>query len=115
VGNADAAKWVSGDTDGLNQDLLNRLAKIGEELGKEIDVKSGFRSREEQEVLYQKYLNGTGNLAAKPGTSNHESGNAADVNVDGTSLANVPGAKEIAAKHGIGFPVGGEPWHAEIV
>lgn len=113
--NVDVGKWVEGDIEGLNQDLLNRLAKVGEKLGKKLNIKSGFRSREEQEVLYQKYLNGTGNLAAKPGSSKHETGNAADVNVGGTSLANVPGAKDIAAELGLGFPVPGEPWHVEIV
>ncbi len=39
-------------------------------------IESDWRSRAEQEVLDQKYLNGTGNLAAKPGASNHESGQA---------------------------------------
>jgi hypothetical protein len=65
-------------------------------------------------VLYAKYLAGTGNLAAKPGTSNHEHGDAADVNVNGTSLASYKNAKELAAQLGLHFPVGGEPWHVEV-
>lgn len=111
---ADIGKWVTGDKEGLNPDLLQRLAKIGERMGEPVSITSGHRSREEQEVLYQKYLNGTGNLAAKPGTSNHESGNAADVKIGGTSLANNAEAKKIADELGLHFPVPGEPWHIEI-
>lgn len=37
-------------------------------------VSSGTRTYQEQAILYQKWLNGTGNLAAKPGMSNHEEG-----------------------------------------
>jgi hypothetical protein len=42
-------------------------------------VTSGLRSRAEQEVLYKRYLNGTGNIAAKPGTSDHEFNRAIDI------------------------------------
>jgi hypothetical protein len=41
--------------------------------------KSSYRSYAQQVELYQMYLNGTGNLAAKPGTSNHGWGLAVDV------------------------------------
>lgn len=41
--------------------------------------KSSYRTYEQQVELYNAYLNGTGNLAAKPGTSNHGWGNAVDV------------------------------------
>lgn len=40
--------------------------------------RSSYRTYEEQEELYQDYLNGTGNLAAVPGTSNHGTGIAVD-------------------------------------
>lgn len=43
-----------------------------------LSVISGGRTYAEQQRLYQAYLNGTGNLAAKPGTSVHESGRAVD-------------------------------------
>jgi len=78
--------------------------------GVDLQIESGWRSRQEQEVLYQKYLNGTGNLAAKPGTSNHESGQAID-------FKNTPGAfewlKNNAEKFGFkNLP--GEPWHYSV-
>lgn len=111
---AEAKKWLTGDVQGLDSELLSKLAQVGQRLGKKLTISSGFRSRQEQEVLYQKYLNGTGNLAAKPGTSNHESGNAADVQVDGQNLASNPQAKRIALELGLHFPVPGEPWHVEL-
>jgi len=39
---------------------------------------SSYRSFQQQQQLYQAYLNGTGNLAAYPGTSNHGLGLAVD-------------------------------------
>jgi hypothetical protein len=41
--------------------------------------KSSYRTYEQQQELYQMYLDGTGNLAAVPGTSNHGWGTAVDV------------------------------------
>ena len=40
---------------------------------------SGYRSYEQQAEMYEAYLNGTGPLAAPPGTSAHESGAAVDL------------------------------------
>lgn len=105
---------VTGDTAGLNPELLQRLDQVGRELGTKINVESGFRSYAEQQELYQKYLNGTGNLAAKPGSSNHESGNAADVYVNGVAIASDPRARAAAERAGLHWPVGGEPWHTEM-
>ena len=73
----------------------------------DLKITSAHRSRHEQEVLYQKYLNGTGNLAAKPGSSNHESGLAID-------FTNTPGAHEWLKKNAGRFGLKnlpGESWH----
>ena len=75
--------------------------------GVDLKITSANRSRAEQERLYQAYLNGTGNLAAKPGTSNHEKGQAID-------FTNTPGAFNWLAKNAekFGFKnLKGEPWH----
>ena len=40
---------------------------------------SSYRTMEQQRILYARYLAGTGNLAAKPGTSNHGWGLAVDL------------------------------------
>ncbi len=108
------AMYVTGDIEGLNEDLLNRLAQVGEKLGVPVHITSGFRSYEEQERLYQMYLNGTGNLAAKPGTSRHESGLAADCSIGGVNIGAYPGAIDAMKEFGLGLPVGGENWHVEI-
>lgn len=106
---------LTGDLDGLDPQLRASLESVATQLGRSVEIVSGARTRAEQEVLYQKYLAGTGNLAAVPGTSRHESGRAADVYVDGVALADVPGGREAASAVGLGFPVPGEAWHVEPV
>ena len=106
---------VKGDLTGIHPELLRRLDALAVATGREIEVISGWRTRHEQEDLYDSFLSGAGNLAAVPGTSNHETGRAADVYVDGVALASVEGVGEQAAALGLHFPVGGEPWHAEMV
>lgn len=110
-----APTMVHGDMKGLDPGLTQALERVARDIGKPIEVISGLRTHAEQAALYQKYLNGTGNLAARPGTSRHESGDAADVYVDGVALQNVPGAADAARRAGLGFPVPGEPWHIEPV
>ncbi len=111
---ADVGKWVTGDTDGLNAALLNKLAQVGQKIGKKVSITSGFRSRAEQTRLYNLYKAGKGNLAAKPGTSKHESGNAADCSVGGVNLGSDPKARAAALEVGLCFPVPGEPWHIQV-
>ena len=86
-------------------DALIALARAS---GEPIQVNSAYRSNEEQAALYQAYLNGTGNLAAPPGQSNHNHGAAVDVNL-------TPRQRELAGQFGLGFPVAGEDWHMELV
>lgn len=115
VAGAPGLSMLRGDVDGLDPSLAASLERVAEQIGQPLEIVSGFRSRAEQEDLYNKFLNGTGNLAAPPGTSRHESGRAADVYVAGTALQNVPGAAQAAQSVGLTFPVGGEPWHVEPV
>lgn len=74
-------------------------------------IVSGFRSIEEQQVLYNAYLNGQGNLAAKPGSSNHGPGGHGAVDIGGDKAC----AHSVAAELGLGFPVDGEDWHVELL
>ena len=96
---------VTGDISGLR--ILPQLQAMAQGTGRSIHVQSGFRSRSEQQVLYNRYLNGTGNLAAPPGSSNHESGMAADI----TPGREVFGG--VAGKYGLSFPIPSESWHVE--
>lgn len=83
--------------------------------GVHLRVRSGFRSQEEQQYLYACYTscscNGC-NLAAKPGYSNHQSGEALDLNT------RAPGVYKWLAKNAgrFGFvrTVASEPWHWEF-
>lgn len=108
-----ALTHVRGKIDNVDPELLGRLDALGKQLGRPIDVISGFRSYEEQQRLHQAYLNGTGNLAAPPGSSNHERRAAVDAYVGGVALADVAGARDAAAALGLHFPVSGEAWHVE--
>lgn len=49
-----------------------------QQFGQSLPVISGGRTYAEQAKLYAAYKSGRGNLAAPPGTSNHESGRAVD-------------------------------------
>ncbi len=73
--------------------------------GVQLRVTSGKRSYQEQVALYNKYGPGR---AARPGRSNHESGNAID-------FTNTPGAfrwlKQNAARFGFFNKIPHEPWH----
>lgn len=73
--------------------------------GVQLRVTSGKRSYQEQVALYNKYGPGR---AARPGTSNHESGNAID-------FTNTPGAfrwlKQNAGRFGFYNKIPSEPWH----
>ncbi|CAB4123433.1 Peptidase M15B [uncultured Caudovirales phage] len=95
-------------TQGLSSDFAGRLdqakAAYREQFGKELPVTSGFRTREDQQRLYDQ--RGTNpNPVAKPGTSLHESGNAADIS------ANVP--ESFLNQFGIHRPLGKkDPVHA---
>lgn len=77
-------------------------------------VRSGFRTWEEQAVLYGCWKTGdcnNGNLAARPGHSRHQSGHALDLNTE------VPAVRawleENAAGFGFHRTVRSEPWHWE--
>lgn len=99
---------LSGDTDFVPA-LGWALSKMARKTGRSINVASGWRSYSEQAALYAAYLAGTGNLAAPPGSSNHEDGRAADIS---------PGSEVfggVAGQYGLGFTVPGESWHIELL
>lgn len=96
-----------GRVDSSIADNVKAMTAAAKKDGVTLKISSSTRTRAEQERLYAAYKNGTGNLAAKPGTSNHESGLAID-------FANTPGAwawlKKNSEKFGLkNLP--SEPWH----
>lgn len=101
-------------------------AAFEKKFGLTLHVRSGLRTRAEQQRLYDLYLAGKGNLAAKPGTSRHETGRAIDVYDSGSD----PGVTKAGNKRSnwlkanatkYGFTANGynfpqvEPWHIELV
>lgn len=74
-------------------------------------ISDAGRTRAEQERLYQRYLRGELKAtAAKPGQSNHETGNALDM--DTGSAAHTWLLKN-GARYGWTRPLSNEPWHWE--
>lgn len=86
--------------------------------GVALTIYSAFRTMEEQTSLYSRYTSGTGNLAAKPGYSNHQSGIAVDIAV-GNSFQSKTYLWLAANAPAYGFVNTGanfsqkEPWHWE--
>lgn len=99
---------------------FNRMLWAAREAGVDLQVDSAFRTWDEQDSLYDKFLAGTGNLAAKPGFSNHQSGIAVDIIV-GASFDS-PTYRWLAANAptfgfintGATFKTQKEPWHWEF-
>ncbi|MCG8327777.1 MAG: carboxypeptidase-like regulatory domain-containing protein [Chitinophagales bacterium] len=60
-------------------DALNSMISAANEDGIEIRLNSAFRTYKKQASLYSRYKAGKGNLAAKPGFSNHQNGIAFDI------------------------------------
>lgn len=108
-------KHLTGDLD-ARPELLDALDKLGAKLGHEINIVSGARTLDEQKFLYHLYQIGKGNLAAYPNANApHIRGIASDAYINGVPLAKVKGARALASKLGVHFPVTGEPWHAELI
>lgn len=91
-------------------------ARVRDELGLTVYVISGYRFYDEQLRLYQLWLAGRGNLAAAPGSSNHERGLAMDLGIVGrqTSVRSDHRAAAIFYELGLVFPVRTEDWHVEL-
>ena len=91
-------------------DAFLKMQKAANAAGVSLSINSGFRTMAEQQHLYSCYVNGNcnnGNLAAKPGYSNHQSGRALDLTTS-SWLANN------AAKFGFKRTVPSEAWHYEF-
>lgn len=116
VHDVEVRRWkrLTGDLD-FRAELGDKLDAVALELGITIHVISGARTLAEQEILYDLYKRGLGNLAAKPNANApHIRGIAADAYVNGVALRNVRGAAAACERHGLHFPVSIEAWHVEL-
>jgi len=104
---------------GNNQVLRNDAAKAYKKLenaarrdGVNLYPVSGARSMAQQVHLYNLYKSGRGNLAARPGYSNHQGGISVDIgNVGGYSTRAYNWLRNNARRFGFVNDVGGEYWH----
>lgn len=97
-------------TDAAN--AFNRMKADAARAGINLSVVSGFRTMDQQRYLYSLYLSGRGNLAARPGYSNHQGGTSADLSVPGGySSSTYRWLSANARRYGFVNDVNGEPWH----
>lgn len=85
--------------------------KAADAAGVTLGLNSGFRTMDEQRYFYDCYKTGRcngGNLAARPGYSNHQNGRAVDVSNSRSSWV-----QNNAARFGFRRTVPSEPWHFE--
>jgi phage-related protein len=92
---------------GLYPPLASAVSRVIRDAHGAVSVTSGWRSNAQQANLYERYLSGNGNLAARPGSSQHEGGNAVDFGGNRSLYT------RLAQRFGLVAPVGGEPWHWE--
>lgn len=93
----------------------NRMKAAAARDGVDLNAVSGFRTNAEQTELYRRYRNGTGNLAAPPGYSEHQNGIAVDIQTNRSR--NSPAYRWLSRNAGeFGFrnTVPSEPWHWEF-
>jgi hypothetical protein len=86
-----------------------KMQKAAHAAGVHLAINSGFRTMSEQQYFYDCYLSkkcNNGNLAAKPGFSNHQSGIALDMTTSSWLAKN-------GTKFGFVRTVPSEPWHWE--
>ena len=89
------------------------MAKAARRAGVELAIRSGFRTHAKQTRLYRQYRRGEGNLAARPGYSQHENGRALDLVI--TREKTYSWLIAHANQFGFHRTVHGEPWHWEYL
>lgn len=112
VGAKDTLKFVSEEVVKFYLELVNAAEKDGVLL----PLKSGFRTYESQQYLYNGYIKKLPNfnLAAPPGFSNHQDGLAYDFAISGYNGNPLyDWLKKNGPTHGFVRSVNREPWHWE--
>lgn len=112
---------LDSDTRWPRRKPTRRLNKAARQRRRYFYVNEGWRTHARQWQLWRAYQAG-GTLAAYPGTSRHESGNAIDVQVISRgrsggrlNIGDDSKARSIAYRLGFRWTVPGEPWHIVLV
>lgn len=108
-----------GDGEGMSEATFNsQLQKMIKDAPGKISITSGKRDRAKQEQLWEDALEKYGdpeiadNWVARPGTSKHETGLAADLSF--ADDATKQWFHQNAEKYGLYFPMSHEPWHIQL-
>jgi LAS superfamily LD-carboxypeptidase LdcB len=91
-----------------------QMAAAARAAGISLEVTRAFATMAEQSRLYEIYRQGRGNLAARPGYSNHQGGIAVDLATGGTKTAVYRWLALNAGRWGFVRTVPSEPWHWEF-
>jgi hypothetical protein len=89
-----------------------KMQQAADSAGVTLSINSGFRTQAEQQYLYKCYQThscNNGNLAARPGYSNHQNGRALDL-----ATSNWTWVANNAARFGFKRTVPSERWHYEF-
>ena len=88
--------------------FANALLELAKKSGQPVAINEGFRLRNRQQYLYDHQGQDGIGTAAPPGTSNHEGGAAADIEL-------TPEQEALLGEVGLNnTAVSGEPWHVEL-
>ncbi|WNG43908.1 D-alanyl-D-alanine carboxypeptidase [Archangium minus] len=90
-----------------------RMSTAARAEGIRLWVNSGYRTRRQQRLLYERYRMGLGPQAARPGRSNHQRGLAVDIVVGDEDTPTYQWLAANACLHGFRRTVPSEPWHWE--
>jgi hypothetical protein len=93
--------------------LLSALNALGASMFRTITITSGWRSFAQQTKSWNEYVASgysISEIAAKPGTSNHEFGRACDCTIGGVPIGKVVPAARLAI-YGLHCAVDGDPVH----
>jgi hypothetical protein len=116
-GNSFPIKVVKVDAKPVETDTANAYVAMqakAKQAGVNLRIVSGFRTNQEQQYLYGCYVNcncNSCNLAARPGTSNHQSGHALDLNTSDSGVYSW--LNNHAREFGFARTVPSEIWHWE--
>jgi LAS superfamily LD-carboxypeptidase LdcB len=101
---------LTGDLD-ASPELLQKLDALAAQRGETFNVTSGLRTVAEQQRLWDNRHNNPYPVA-RPGTSRHQDGRAADVTIRGQAIQTVIGAAELRAAGLV--PLAGDAVHVEL-
>jgi hypothetical protein len=113
-GSTSRPRLFTGDSSGhttltFQRPFAKTLIALAKASGEPLNINEGTRSYARQEYLYEHQGQGGIGVAAPPGTSNHEGGAAADIQL-------TPRQIELLPQFGLSNTVvAGEPWHVELV